>query len=86
MPFFLEAQAGRICLNSRNELVDPLREKWLVKGSKLLAGHFLWGEPDWMVFVCGPRNSKNGGKAHNIFHSLALVLFLLFCMHDLRLL
>eukprot|EP00903_Cladosiphon_okamuranus_P015307 g14141.t1 len=33
---------GRICLNSRNELADPLRQKWAVKGSKLLAGHFFW--------------------------------------------
>lgn len=41
---FVDAQSGRICLNSRNELVDPQREKWLVKGTKLLAGHFLWGE------------------------------------------
>ena len=44
-PFrFLSSQTGRICLNNRNELADPLREKWLVKGSKMLAGHFLWGK------------------------------------------
>ncbi|CAM9668342.1 unnamed protein product, partial [Ectocarpus sp. 8 AP-2014] len=43
--------AGRICLNSQNDLMDPIREKWLVAGSKLLAGHFLW---DFRHYVTPP--------------------------------
>ncbi|CAM9311063.1 unnamed protein product, partial [Hapterophycus canaliculatus] len=42
---------GRICLNNRNDLVDPLRQKWMVAGSKLLAGHFLW---DFRHYVTPP--------------------------------
>ncbi|CAN0136881.1 unnamed protein product [Pylaiella littoralis] len=38
----LSTNSGRICLNEKNHLADPLRQRWLLKGTRVLAGHFLW--------------------------------------------
>ncbi|CAM9513046.1 unnamed protein product [Pylaiella littoralis] len=40
-----------ICLNEKNDLVDPLRQRWLVKGKRVLAGHFFW---DFRHYVTAP--------------------------------
>ncbi|CAM9368643.1 unnamed protein product [Ascophyllum nodosum] len=36
-------QKKRVCLDTRNDLLDPARQRWKVASQKLIAGHFLWG-------------------------------------------
>lgn len=40
-----------ICLNDQNALRDSASQRWEVAGTRVLAGHFLWGESG----ICVPK-------------------------------
>lgn len=37
-------QTDKVCLNEKNDLIDFDKQKWLVAGTRVMAGHFFWGE------------------------------------------
>ncbi|CAM9368339.1 unnamed protein product, partial [Ascophyllum nodosum] len=40
---FFTLQKKKLCLNTRNDLLDPARDREKVASQKLVAGHFFWG-------------------------------------------
>eukprot|EP00903_Cladosiphon_okamuranus_P011312 g10666.t1 len=48
---FYDPPGSSICITRENQLVDQERGKWLVGGTKVLAGHFLW---DFRTYVTQP--------------------------------
>eukprot|EP00752_Nemacystus_decipiens_P003543 g3269.t1 len=48
---FYDPPGGYICITHDNQVADQARAKWLVGGTKVMAGHFLW---DFRTYVTQP--------------------------------